>query len=109
MRKPRTHFEESVKRSAVEEFVSGRKTAQEVADGLGVERAVIYKWRVQLSERDKGARVEELESMGHSKSEARKIQSLEAELEEYYLPDRKLACLKPQYLEWRGAAFFDLR
>ena len=83
MRKPRTHFEESVKRSAVEEIVSGRKTAQEVADGLGVERAVIYKWRVQLSERDKGARVEELESMGHSKSEARKIQSLEAELEEY--------------------------
>lgn len=83
MSKSRKHFEESVKRQAVDEYVSGRKPAQVVADELGITRSQLYKWRVQLDERDKGARVEELESMGHSRSDARKIQSLEDEIEEY--------------------------
>ena len=83
MTKKRYQFSTEQKRKAVDEYVSGKRRAEVIARELGVPQGYLYKWRVQLSERDKGARVEELESMGHSKSEARKIQSLEAELEEY--------------------------
>lgn len=82
-KKSRYQFTEEQKRKAVAEYISGDKRAEDVARDLGVPQGYLYKWRVQLDERDKGARVEELESMGHSKSEARKIQSLEAEIEEY--------------------------
>lgn len=83
MSKSRKYFDESIKRKAVDDYVSGRRSADEVAAELGIVRGQLYKWRVQLEEHDKGARTEELESMGHSKTEARKIQSLEAEIEEY--------------------------
>lgn len=82
-KRQRHQFTEDQKRKAVAEYVSGEKRAEEIARELGVPQGYLYKWRVQLDERDKGARVEELESMGHSKWEARKIQSLEAEIEEY--------------------------
>jgi len=82
-KKPKYQFTEEQKRKAVAEYVSGDKRAEDVARELGIPQGYLYKWRVQLSERDKGARVEELESMGHSKNEARKIQSLEAEIDEY--------------------------
>lgn len=82
-KKSKYQFTDEQKRKAVAEYVSGEKRAEDVARELGVPQGYLYKWRVQFDERDKGARVEELESMGHSKSEARKIQSLEAELEEY--------------------------
>ena len=82
-KKSKYQFTEEQKRKAVAEYISGDKRAEDVARELGVPQGYLYKWRVQFDERDKGARVEELESMGHSKNEARKIQSLEAEIEEY--------------------------
>lgn len=83
MTRRRKNYSDEEKRRAVQMFISGEKTAEEVGAEFGVSAGYIYKWRVQLSEKDKGARVEELESMGHSTSDARKIQSLEAEIEEY--------------------------
>lgn len=82
-KKSKYEFTEEQKRKAVAEYISGDKRAEDVARELGIPQGYLYKWRVQLSERDKGARVEELESMGHSKVEARKIQTLEYEIEEY--------------------------
>lgn len=83
MRKKRVTFTDEQKQAAVDEYVSGRKRAEDIARELEIPQGYLYKWRVQLEEKAKGARVEELESMGHSKNDARKIQSMEDELEEY--------------------------
>jgi len=72
-----------LKRKAVDDYVSGRKTAAEVAAEHGVSPSHIYKWRIQFDEKAKGARVEELEDQGLSTKAARKVLALEAEIEEY--------------------------
>lgn len=82
-KKVRRQFTDEQKRSAVNDYVSGRKTADQVAAENGVERQVIYKWRVQLDEKAKGSRIDELESQGMAPQVARKILQMEAELEEY--------------------------
>ena len=82
-KRSRKKYSDEVKRRAVEEYVSGQRKAADIAAELGVDLGYLYKWRVQLDEKSKGARVEELESMGHSKAEARRIQELEDEIEEY--------------------------
>ncbi len=82
-RKPRRQFTDEQKRIAVDDYVSGRKTAEQVAAENGVSHSVIYKWRVWLDEKAKGARIGELEAQGASPQMARKIQQQEAEIEEY--------------------------
>jgi len=82
-KKPRRHFSDEQKRTAVDDYVSGRKTAQQVADENGVPVGVIYKWRVQLDEKAKGAKIDELEAQGVSPQMARKMLQMEAEIEEY--------------------------
>lgn len=83
MSKKRNYITEERKQSAVAEYVSGKRRAEDIANELGVPQGYLYRWRVQFDEKSKGARAEELESMGHSKFDSRKIQSLELELEEY--------------------------
>lgn len=82
-RKPRRTFTDEQKRTAVDDYVSGRKNAAEVAALNEVPVSVIYKWRVQLGEQAKGARIEELESQGLSTQAARKLLQMEAEIEAY--------------------------
>jgi transposase-like protein len=82
-RKPRRQFTDEQKRMAVDDFVSGRKTAAEVAAEYEVPAGVIYKWRVWLDEKAKGARVDDLEAQGINSQAARKILQMEAEIEEY--------------------------
>ena len=72
-----------MKRKAVDDFVSGRKTAAEVALEYGVTPSHIYKWRVRFDEKAKGLRIDELETQGMSTQAARKVLALEAEIEEY--------------------------
>jgi transposase-like protein len=80
MKKPRRSFSEEVKSRAVDEYVSGRRRAADVANDLGIGQGLLYRWRLQLAEQAKGARVEELEAEGHHPEDARRIQSLEDEL-----------------------------
>lgn len=82
-RKPRRTFSDEQKRSAVNDYVSGRKTAAQVAAENDVPVGVIYKWRVHLDEQAKGARIDELEAQGASSQMARRIVQMEAEMEEY--------------------------
>ena len=82
-RKPRRQFTDEQKRAAVDDYVSGRKTAAQVATENDVAIPVIYKWRVQLDEKSKGSRIEELEAQGMNSQMARKFQQQEAEIEEY--------------------------
>lgn len=82
-KKSRRQFTDDQKRIAVDDYVSGRKTAAQVAAENDVPVGVIYRWRVQLDEKAKGARIDELEAQGMSPQAARKILQMEAEIEEY--------------------------
>lgn len=82
-RKPRRTFSDEDKRRAVDDYVSGRKSAEEAGASVGVTSAVIYKWRVQLAEKAKTARREELEAEGHNPADVRRIMQLEEELSAY--------------------------
>lgn len=82
-KRSRRQFTDEQKRKAVDDYVSGRKTAEQVAIENGVERGVVYKWRVQLDERAKDARIEELEEQGFSREQARIIEQQREELEAY--------------------------
>ena len=83
-RKPRRTFSEEEKRRAVDDYVSGRKSAEGAGAAAGVTAAVIYKWRVQLTENARGHRIEELEAQGHNPSDdVRRIMALEEELAAY--------------------------
>ena len=83
MAKKRINISEEKKRAAVAQYLSGQRRAEDIAIELGVPQGYLYKWRVQFDEKAKGARVEELESMGHSRNDAERILSLELEVEEY--------------------------
>ena len=83
MGKPRRHFSDEIKRQAVGDFVSGRRSAAEISAELGVTQGVIYRWRVQLEEQAQGIRIGELEAEGRSPEDAKQIQRLEEELAEY--------------------------
>ncbi len=76
-------YSEELKRKAVEEFVSGAKTAAQLAAEHSTTPSHIYKWRVQYDEKAKGQRLDELHSEGRSRADAKLIQDMEAELDEY--------------------------
>lgn len=82
-KKIRRKFTDEQKRKAVDDYVSGRKTAEQVAAENRVERELVYKWRVQLSEKAKGVRVAELEEQGVSRAHALEFEKQRAELEAY--------------------------
>ena len=80
-KRPKRKFSDEVKRKAVADYTSGRKTAAEVASEIGIAQGQIYQWKIQLEEKRVKGRVRDLESSGMSASEARHVQRLEAENE----------------------------
>lgn len=83
MGKPKRHFSDEIKRQAVGEYVSGRKTAAELSVELGVAQGLIYKWKVFLDENGREGRIGELELQGFDPVAARRIRKLEEEVAEY--------------------------
>lgn len=83
MKKKRRTFSKDDKRLAVEEYVSGRNTPQEVANSLNIAVGLLYKWRTDLEESGKEDRVLELKDEGLSAEHARRIQELEEQVLEY--------------------------
>jgi len=83
MRKPRKTFTQEQRKKAVEEYISGSKSAAQIAAELGTDPTHIYRWKVATEEKAKGARIDALEAEGHDPEAARKILKLEEELEEY--------------------------
>ena len=70
MGKPKRKFTDAIKRAAVDDYVSGRKSAAQVAAAHEVSVSHVYKWRTQLDEKAKGLAVEELEGEGRSRADA---------------------------------------
>lgn len=51
----RTKYSEEIKRKAVEDFNSGKKSAQQLADELGYKDPTrIYRWKAQYAEESRG-------------------------------------------------------
>ena len=85
MGKPRRKFTDAAKRAAVADYVSGRKSAAQVAAEYEISDSLVYKWKVELDEKEKGARIDELQASGRSREDAKVILQLEAERDAYQL------------------------
>lgn len=82
-KKSRRKFTEEQKRAAVDDYVSGRKTGEQVASELGIHSTMVYRWRVEFDEKAKGIKLHELEAQGMSREAARKILEQQAIIEAY--------------------------
>lgn len=81
MKKRRQQYDLDYKRRIVAEYLSGMTAAEDIAKREGLVRGQIYKWRVQLENRDRNARIAEIaDTEGVSLEQARKIRELEEEL-----------------------------
>ncbi len=76
-------FAHDIKVRAVDDYVSGRKSAAQVAAELETSVGQIYSWRVQLEEKAKGAKIDELESTDRSRDDALFILQLKKERDAY--------------------------
>ena len=83
MGKTRREFSDAVKRAAVVDYVSGRKSAAQVAVEYSVSVGLIYRWKIQLDERAKGASISELEGSGMNRESARALLEMRAERDAY--------------------------
>jgi transposase-like protein len=83
MGKARRKFSDEVKRKSVDDYVSGRRSAAQVAAELETSVGQIYSWKVQQEEKAKGLETEDLESAGHSKESIRQLRRMEAERDAY--------------------------
>ena len=83
MRRKKRHFSDEVKRQAVNEYLSGKKSAAELAIEHDIAQGLIYKWKTYFEEQAKGVRVEELEAQGHHPQDIKKIIQQEEEIALY--------------------------
>jgi transposase-like protein len=79
-KKPKQHYDLEYKRRIVQEYLQGNIKTTVLAEREGIERAQIYKWKIQLDRLDRRERVAELVEDGASVDQARRIRELEEEL-----------------------------
>lgn len=82
-KKYRKRFTTDQRDKAIDEYVSGAKAAQEVAQEIGTDVSNVYRWKTVREEKAKGSRIEELLDEGSTLAQAKRILELELELEEY--------------------------
>lgn len=81
-KRPRRIFTEEQKQAAVEDYVSGHKTAAQVGAELAVAPDQIYKWKISRDELAKGLSAGSREAAGSRPEDIAQIEELEAELKE---------------------------
>jgi len=82
-KKTRKKFTPQQRTQAVDDYTSGCKTAQQIAQELDTDVQNIYRWKTVQEEKAKGARIEELIGEGSSLAQAKRIFELEQENEQY--------------------------
>lgn len=87
-KEPRRKFSDEVKRKAVDEYLSGAKSAMEVANELTVSVGLLYRWKAEFEQAAKNERIEGLTAAGATRAMAIKIQQQEDEILHY---QKKLA------------------
>ena|ERR1700737_1279393 len=81
-KKSKKHYDIEYKRRIVQEYLQGGIKSAALAEREGIERAQIYKWKIQLDNQARSERVDEIaDTEGVSFEQARKIRELEEELE----------------------------
>ena len=83
MGKPKRKFTDAVKRAAVDDYISGRKSAAQLAAANEVNVDQIYKWKIQLEEKAKGVDLNELEATVGSREGAKLLAEMRAERDAY--------------------------
>lgn len=82
-KKTRKKFSQEIKDKAVDEYLAGDKTANEIAAELQTDVQNVYRWKTLRDENAKGVRIEELMTEGNSKAMAEKLLEKELEIEAY--------------------------
>jgi transposase-like protein len=84
-KKTRRQYDIEYKRKVVQEYLEGKLTAKQLAERENLDIGQIYHWRIQVENRARHERVEAIqaESPQSTLEQARKIQELEEELEDY--------------------------
>jgi len=80
---PRRKFSEETKRKAVDEYLSGAKSAMEVATELTISVGLLYRWKAEFEQAAKAERIEDLTTAGATRAMAIKIQQQEEEIAHY--------------------------
>lgn len=81
-RKTRQTYDLDYKKRIVQEYLRGEISTNALAAREGLERGQIYRWKVQLAERARDARIEDIaDTEGVTLDQARQIRELEEELE----------------------------
>ena len=82
-KKPRRKFTIEEKQQAVNDYLTGKKSAVTVASECGVTVSLIYKWKADLELKSKNKTINDLTEQGYPRSAAIKIQQQQAEIEAY--------------------------
>lgn len=82
-KKTRRKFTDQEKEKAVAEYLSGAKSAKDIAQELGVEVHAIYHWRASLDEQKRESRLSGLTSQGVPKEVAERLLRQQEEIEAY--------------------------
>jgi transposase-like protein len=91
MKEGRRKFDEEYKKQIVAEYLAGDRCAGEIAAAEGLVTGQIYRWKTQLENRAREARIDDIQSEQKvSPEQARRIRDLEEELEAY---EKKVAQL----------------
>ena len=79
----RSKYSEEIKRKAVEDFNSGKKTPQQLADELGYKDTTrIYSWKAQYAEESKGRQVPTEDPKDSNSDLLKRLAELEIENDE---------------------------
>lgn len=83
-KKAKRQFKPEDKTRAVEDYVSGRRSAAQIAAELGCSPMLIYRWKADAESAKRDARAEALEASGvRDPKDIKRILDLEDELEAY--------------------------
>lgn len=82
-KRTRRTFTIEQKSQAVEQYLSGEKTASKIAEELKIDVQTIYRWKTSLEEKRKDSRVQELIDEGKSFESAELLAEKEFEIELY--------------------------
>ena len=89
----RKRYDLEIKRRIVSEYISGGRTAADIAKAEGLEAVQIYSWKTQLEQRERLERIDSLVDDQTSIDQATKIVELEEDLEAYKLKNAEQAMI----------------
>tara|TARA_Y100000031_G_C8205361_1_gene378389 strand:+ start:242 stop:637 length:396 start_codon:yes stop_codon:yes gene_type:complete len=104
-KKTRRKFTQEQKDRALEDYLSGARSAQQIAEDLQTDVQTIYRWKVAREEKAKGIRLDELVDEGNSIDQAQRILDLELELEAYQKKVAEQAVMLDLLKKSRGLSY----